>query len=463
MRSRKGLTRRSFVTRVTGGAMFTRGLTVGVIGGGLLGGGLIGDAFAFQTRGCSDRDPTDPSGNGRTCTPPGPVTGCSDSDPTDPSSRGRRCTPGTSTSCTDSDPTDPAGRGRNCRGGQPPQPPQPPTDTSYRGNTTYTGCSDSDSGTNYDRSSYGRNCTQRGVTGGGNTTQTGCTDSDSGQTFDRSGYGRNCTTQPQQQSTLQAWLDPDCNPMTLFQSRLPSTTCSLNIRGFRRNTDDPVEVVLPSAVDGFGNHANGVQITFSGQGRTYDWPDVYRWSLFIFGCPSLPGTGANCYNAGTRIFAPIPFSVPLIVRQRGAGETRVTLSGTMMPHPGANNPLSQGAGCFSFTNLFRREFVLNSNGMATWLVDPVLEQPGYVRLRSTADQTQAIHVEQGAIAVSPIANYWDSALWALETPRGPGLVRIRNKYRPDWYIHVERGAVEASPAPSNWDSSYWQMQALPCR
>jgi hypothetical protein len=103
------LSRRSFLTSVTGAAAG---------GGAML--ALSDTAFAFQTSGCSDADPTDPGGNGRRCAQM-PRTGCSDSDPTDPSGRGQRCGAGQQpgqTGVTDRDygaSSDPSGRGR---GGQ---------------------------------------------------------------------------------------------------------------------------------------------------------------------------------------------------------------------------------------------------------------------------------------------------------------------------------------------------------
>jgi hypothetical protein len=70
---------------------------------------------AHGVRPCSDVDPGDPAGQGRTCHTHGP---CSDVDPTDPVARGRYCpdgAPGSSRGCSDADPTDPAGAGRSCR------------------------------------------------------------------------------------------------------------------------------------------------------------------------------------------------------------------------------------------------------------------------------------------------------------------------------------------------------------
>lgn len=84
---------------------------LGVLGRGVLGGGVLAASVtavgiagttgtAHAIAGCTDRDPSDPAGNGR-------GRGISDSDPRDPAGCGSRA-------CSDSDPNDPAGRGRHC-------------------------------------------------------------------------------------------------------------------------------------------------------------------------------------------------------------------------------------------------------------------------------------------------------------------------------------------------------------
>lgn len=80
-----------------------RRAAIGLIGGAALGAagltlGVTTQAHAIP--GCTDRDPSDPAGNGR-------GRGISDSDPRDPVGCGSRA-------CSDSDPSDPAGRGRHC-------------------------------------------------------------------------------------------------------------------------------------------------------------------------------------------------------------------------------------------------------------------------------------------------------------------------------------------------------------
>ena len=81
----------------------TRRTAVGMVGGRAIGAaaltlGITQEAHAIP--GCTDRDPSDPAGNGR-------GRGISDSDPRDPAGCGSRA-------CSDSDPNDPAGRGRRC-------------------------------------------------------------------------------------------------------------------------------------------------------------------------------------------------------------------------------------------------------------------------------------------------------------------------------------------------------------
>jgi hypothetical protein len=81
--------------------------TMGIIGAGALGAavaavGITATASTAEAQ-CSDSDPYDPAGRGRSCG----CRGISDSDPYDPVGCGRR-------SCSDSDPYDPAGAGRHC-------------------------------------------------------------------------------------------------------------------------------------------------------------------------------------------------------------------------------------------------------------------------------------------------------------------------------------------------------------
>ncbi len=153
MTARRSLNRRSFLTRVAGGAA-AAGLT----------GFIAGTARAGQTgpwTGVTDSDSgsyADNAGHGRG---PGgnaygqpqqqtrPQTGYSDSDSgagADPSGGGRRGAP---TGVTDSDPTDPVGRGQS-RGAV-----RPPIRRPDNSIAQYTGITDSDSGATRDPANYG--------------------------------------------------------------------------------------------------------------------------------------------------------------------------------------------------------------------------------------------------------------------------------------------------------------------
>lgn len=49
-------------------------------------------------------------------------------------------------------------------------------------------------------------------------------------------------------------------PLVIRISGLPSQTCTIWISGWRRNTADRVQVMLPDARDSYGNHDSGIQI-----------------------------------------------------------------------------------------------------------------------------------------------------------------------------------------------------------
>lgn len=101
-------------------------------------------------QGVTDGDPTDPVGGGR-----GGQTGYSDSDSganADPSGRGRH-PQGTQTGITDSDPTDPSGQGLGTSGGSSRNAIRRRPDGSY---ASYTGLTDTDTGSSRDPSGYGR-------------------------------------------------------------------------------------------------------------------------------------------------------------------------------------------------------------------------------------------------------------------------------------------------------------------
>lgn len=131
----------------------------------------------------------------------------------------------------------------------------------------------------------------------------------------------------------------DC-PATIVISELPSTTCHLRISGFRHNTADPVQVILPSAMDGMGNHGNGLQVVITASAMDVSlMDDPHLWAVTLFACPGQQGAGVMCNGTGA---APGLLSVPIVVRQEGAGETQVMLGITAVA--GKNSVLGNGTG-----------------------------------------------------------------------------------------------------------------------
>jgi hypothetical protein len=129
--------------------------------------GLVTTGHAQDRGGCSDADPTDPYGQGRSCGGAGGHP-CSDVDPTDPGGQGRTCHSGGP--CSDVDPTDPVAQGRWCPGG---------------GGGASRGGSVTDSDPS-DPVGHGRG---GGGGGGGSGGSRGCSDSDP---YDPVGAGRSC-------------------------------------------------------------------------------------------------------------------------------------------------------------------------------------------------------------------------------------------------------------------------------
>lgn len=131
-------------------------------------------------------------------------------------------------------------------------------------------------------------------------------------------------------------------PATITISELPSLTCHLKISGFRHNTADPVEVVLPAALGLQGNHSNGLQLPQSaGVLDVSRMDDPHMWSLTLFACPGQPGAGVNCEGTAA---APGSLSVPIVVRQKDAGETRVMLNITAVAGPNSVVEGNAGSG-----------------------------------------------------------------------------------------------------------------------
>ena len=121
----------------------------------------------------------------------------------------------------------------------------------------------------------------------------------------------------------------DC-PSSIIISELPSLNCHIVITSWRHSAD-PVEVILPDALDAYGNHANGIQLLqAAGSQDVFNWTAPYLWGMFVFACPSQDNTGANCFGSVT---APSLQSVNIIVRQ-GSDEVQLRLDINAIPRPG---------------------------------------------------------------------------------------------------------------------------------
>ena len=129
-------------------------------------------------------------------------------------------------------------------------------------------------------------------------------------------------------------------PPSIIISALPSLNCHIVIASWRRNTATPVQVILPDALDFYGNHTNGIQLLqAAGSQDVLNWTAPYMWGMFVFACPSQNNTGANCFGS---ITAPGTQTVNIIVRQ-GSDVVPLRLDITATPRPGG------GANACGFT------------------------------------------------------------------------------------------------------------------
>ncbi len=259
----------------------------------------------------------------------------------------------------------------------------------------------------------------------------------------------------------------DCDSGTIVISALPSLNCHIRIRGWQRNTADPVFVELPDALDTFGNHANGIQVhTGVGQQDVFNWDEPeYSWGIFVFACPSQPGTGANCYGSVTVPGTP---SVPIIVRQGGQA-VPLTLTLTAVGRGGGG---SGGGGVAPGTplrlgNRWMAGDFLNIEGgplaagairaewlSALWIAEPVAGTE-FVRLRNVWKPDVYIHTENRVAEAGPIQPAWWSAMWVFEPVAGTRYLRIRNRWGEGQYLHMESGALGIGAIAPGWDSALW--------
>lgn len=104
-------------------------------------------------------------------------------------------------------------------------------------------------------------------------------------------------------------------------SHLPSLNCHISISGWKRD-GGPVQVVLPEALDAFGNHDNGIQVSGAGERAPASMGEPYGWGLMIFACPGTQGPGVNCDGHTT---APGLTETPIVVRQEGRKDVTLML------------------------------------------------------------------------------------------------------------------------------------------
>lgn len=250
----------------------------------------------------------------------------------------------------------------------------------------------------------------------------------------------------------------DCPPEIVI-SAYPPLNCHILITSWRRNTATPVEVILPDAVDFFGNHANGIQVSqAAGEQDVFNWVAPYSWGMFVFACPSQPNFGANCYD---NVTTPGINTVNIIVRQ---GDDEVLLQLTL-------NAIARGAppgtGMVArLGNVFRGgEFINIETGTlqaapikvawlsAIWHLEPV-EGTEFVRIRNDWQPEVYIHIETG-LQAGPISADWWSAMWQVEPVSGTRFFRLRNRWRADQYLHMENGRLEVGQIDFNWTSAMW--------
>ena len=259
----------------------------------------------------------------------------------------------------------------------------------------------------------------------------------------------------------------ECPSDTIMVSALPSLSCEIVISGWRTSAD-PVEVVLPAVVDGWGNQVNGLQSVQNGQTNAQDalnWTrPEYRWWLPVFACPSQDHTGANCEDFITT--PGVPVNMPIIVRQRGQVDVNIMLVLNTVAHNNNGGVGLTAGGDMRFGNVWRiGEFMNIESGppalgpiqadwlSALWKVTPTGD--GFVRLESRWYPGNFLHAENGPLEVGPINEAWWSAQWVLEPVPGSVFVRIGNRWRQGEYLNVETGVLQLSGIDQPWESAMW--------
>lgn len=258
-------------------------------------------------------------------------------------------------------------------------------------------------------------------------------------------------------------VEVDCPP-DIVVGRLPSLNCHLLISGYRRNTADPVEVLVPGMIDQFGNHANGIQVVdLDGAEDVFNWDGTHSWGFFVYACQA-PNIGANCYDSVATPGAPA--SIQVIVQQKGLQPVNLLLTFNVVGNGGGN--LGQvGSPVYIGSRWIASSFLNIESGppssttilldwlSARWTLDPV--EGGFVRIHNVWKPEQYLHVENGTLESGPILPEWQSALWVMETTGNGFFVRFRNAWRQELYLNVETGNLQATAIAPDWISADWWL------
>lgn len=255
----------------------------------------------------------------------------------------------------------------------------------------------------------------------------------------------------------------DC-PTDILIGQLPSLNCHLLISGYRRNTADPVEVLVPNMLDQFGNHANGIQVVdLDGAEDVFSWEGTHSWGFFVYACQA-PNIGANCYN---NVAAPGPASIPVIVQQKGLQPVNLLLTFNVVGRTGGGQLGALGQQVLIGSRWIASAFLNNETGQpsnttilldwlsARWTLDPV--EGDLVRIHSVWKPDDYLHVENGYLEVGPIQPDWQSAIWQMVPSGGGYYVRFRNVRQADAYLNVESGTLALTPIGPDWLSADWWL------
>ena len=256
----------------------------------------------------------------------------------------------------------------------------------------------------------------------------------------------------------------DCDAAEIVMSALPSVPCHIYVSGWKRNTADTVFVDTPDVIDGWGNHANGLQtIGAATQGDVFEWAEPTKVLPFaLFACPSQDNAGGNCYGNAA---VPGPASVRFIVRQ-GDQSVEIALTILIVARNDANGGVV-GAGEMRLGNVARVGAFLNTEGgtpaigpiradwlSAIWVIEPVGEG-GFVRLANRWQQGSYLHTENQVLEAGPIQANWWSAMWQMIPVPGTGYFWLENRYLAGKYLHVQNGVPEVGEVGRDWASAMW--------